>query len=484
MKNMLKIAFMCVAMAGYVMATSCGPEGTETKPEFAVNFTAENTGGKVEVTVGGTTVASGDSFVEGTDVIIKAVPETGYTFEGWSGVTLGDNKALEAAFKMPAQAVTLAALFEEVVIPETYALNFNAAQRGGTIEVKVDGQAVESGVLLEADTEVSIKAAPAAGYTFAGWSGVETEDGTALETTFVMPAGEVTLSAAFNANSYKITISPEIENGSVELRVNGGEPITSGGEFPVGSEVFVKATAGDGYLFSGWRVSNDDNGESVAIGEAATATFTMPAYAITIIADFVIDASNTWVKIAGMKWAKYNVGAPGEFVENPYDYGMLYQFGKTVGWYGPTPIPADGEFYITAGENGGWGSGASANNSTYGQGPCPANYTLPTEAQYKALIEACTQSTEPLNGVNGVTLTAGDASLFFPYAGYEGSGQRPTTTPTTAGTYGYYWMNDVVSWNGRPGPPPMARMVNVSSSFTMMSLNRAGILSIRCVMVE
>jgi hypothetical protein len=478
MKQLFKTALMCAAMVVSCMATSCKDDPKPGEKEFAINFTAEYTGGTVEVTVDGEAVSSGDKFAEGTDVTIKATIADGYTFEGWSGVTLSDGKALEAAFKMPASDITITAAFEEEVVVETWELTFNPAPKGGTVEVTVDGGSVESGAMIEAGVEVRVKASLSAGYSGVTWSGVEVDDAAALETTFSMPDEDVTLMAAFTAIPYTITIA-EMTNGSVEVRVNGGEPITSGSQFPIGAEVYVKADAAESYLFEGWDIQGAEVDDTT--GEV---TFSMPANDITVKATFKIDESNDWVMIGGAKWAKYNVGAPGEFVEKPEEYGMLYQFGKSVGWYGATHIPADGIFYLTMGSNAGWGSGASANNNPYGQGPCPANYTLPTEAQYNALIAAATQSTDPRNGVNGVTMTEGDVSLFFPYAGYDASGQQPTVEPTTAGTVGFYWMNEAVSWNGNPGPPPNGRAVNVSSSFAMQNLNRAGVLSIRCVMTE
>ncbi len=266
------------------------------------------------------------------------------------------------------------------------------------------------------------------------------------------------------------------------MRVNGGDPIESGDEFPVGVEIYVKATAAENHLFSAWNITGAEVDDTT--GEV---TFDMPANDIEIGAEFVIDPAIDWVLIGGLKWAKSNVAAPGTFAEKPEDYGMYYQFGKTVGWVGATPTPSDGIFYLATGANAGWGGPGAPVNNPYGQGPCPQNYVVPTAAQYEALVAATTQTVEPLNGVNGVVVAEGDVSIFFPFAGHDASGQQPTGALANAGEGGVYWTGDFVSYSGTPGPPPFAKGVNTGNTdtpFVAANYPRNGILPVRCVMVQ
>ncbi len=331
MRRVIKVALMCAAVVGSTLATSC--EDPKEEKKFAINFEATPTGGTVEVIVGGAAIASGDKFKAGTEVTIRATPGEGYSSVVWGGVDAENEAALETTFEMPNEDVTLTATFGET---PTATLNFTANPRGGTVTVEVAGEAIESGDNVEVGAEVTIKVELAAGYDGVTWGGVALDNPTELETTFNMPDEAVTLTTAFTTIPYTITFAT-IMNGSIEVRINGGEPIESGAQFPVDVEVYVKATADTdaGYIFGAWDI------EGVTItDETSEITFDMPASDITIGASFKIDESNDWVRIGGTRWAKYNVGAPGMFVENPEDFGMLYQHRQVVGWDGITPNPS------------------------------------------------------------------------------------------------------------------------------------------------
>ena len=107
--------------------------------------------------------------------------------------------------------------------------------------------------------EVEVKADPTKeGYTFAGWTSAEVE---VVNDKFTMPAKNVTLTAKWVANIYKVTYD-----------LDGGEWTEATNEFPyeykATVEVVKTVPTREGYKFSGWR------SEEVTIENDA---FTMPA---------------------------------------------------------------------------------------------------------------------------------------------------------------------------------------------------------------
>ena len=107
--------------------------------------------------------------------------------------------------------------------------------------------------------EVEVKADPTKeGYTFAGWTSAEVK---VVNGKFTMPAKNVTLTAQWKANIYKVTYD-----------LDGGEWTETTNEFPyeykATVEVIKTVPTREGYKFSGWR------SEEVTIENDA---FTMPA---------------------------------------------------------------------------------------------------------------------------------------------------------------------------------------------------------------
>jgi len=107
--------------------------------------------------------------------------------------------------------------------------------------------------------EVEVKADPTKeGYTFAGWTSAEVE---VVNDKFTMPAKNVTLTAKWVANIYKVTYD-----------LDGGEWTEATNEFPyeykATVEVVKTVPTREGYKFLGWR------SEEVTIENDA---FTMPA---------------------------------------------------------------------------------------------------------------------------------------------------------------------------------------------------------------
>jgi uncharacterized repeat protein (TIGR02543 family) len=144
---------------------------------------------------GGTAVdeTNESPYPAGSAISIKAEARAGYRFAGWTATSggFGDTSVEETTFTMPAQAATITANFEEI---ETYVLTMAAHPvEGGTATDETDGSPYAEGSVISIRAEVN------AGYQFAGWkaSAGVFADPSAAETTFTMPAGDITVTAYF-----------------------------------------------------------------------------------------------------------------------------------------------------------------------------------------------------------------------------------------------------------------------------------------------
>ena len=160
-------------------------------------------------------------------------------------------------------------------ITPTYALIVSAgtggAVYGATTDSYFEGEAI------------SVSAAASNGYHFVNWtvSGATITDGnTSNPATFPMPTNAVTLTANFEtdaAATYAVT-------------VNGSSAITSGaGSYAAGATVIINAGNRSNYSFNGWSTT----GGALANPDNVTTTFTMPANAVSVTANWTYIGGGT-----------------------------------------------------------------------------------------------------------------------------------------------------------------------------------------------
>jgi len=185
------------------------------------------------------------------------------------------------------------------------------------------------------------------------------------------------------------------------------------------------------------------------------------------------------VKINGVCWATRNLAGPGEFVENPEDYGALFQWGRrgdgheqrTSQGYptndnipengvvsGASSFDADDQIVSTHPAYGKfiktniipndwrspsiselWNSGTDAVPVKTVNDPSPAGYRVPTHAEIQSLLNLTYVEREwtTENGVVGMRFTdkKNSNSIFLPAAGV-----RDNTNPIVFMTeFGFYW---------------------------------------------
>lgn len=231
-------------------------DGAMFRVELVPNTVAE----KYTVTVQ-RGISERDTYEAGETVHIRALSFEGYEFTGWTAdgedITFADATKTETTFTMPDRDVKVIANFK----PAEYTVTVNG---GTTIPVKK----------YTAGETVTIKAdVPEAGWEFAGWTADQTDIGITepfqAETTFVMPARDVEVTANFKEiQKYQI----EVRGGKADkTSCAAGERVTVTANEPV-----------EGQEFAGWEadgITFDDPTSPVT-------TFKMPASDVKVTANF------------------------------------------------------------------------------------------------------------------------------------------------------------------------------------------------------
>ena len=212
------------------------------------------------------TVTDGRSngFDYGTDVTITAnEPETGKRFTGWT-ITGVDTSELvltdrELTFTMPANAVTATANYDFI--------NYTVSVTGGI--AKVNG--VETETAHYGDTVTITANEPGTNKEFIGWNSpddVVFNNNTSIETTFTMPASNVTVNAVFgDINKYSVLVNYGTSGTSETQTAYCGDPVT------------ITAKNIEGKIFVRWEITGLDT-EELDLTKSPLA-FTMPENNVT-----------------------------------------------------------------------------------------------------------------------------------------------------------------------------------------------------------
>ena len=208
----------------------------------------------------------------------NAYSKTGYTFGGWTtnedgtGTTYGDgaNITLESN-------ITLYAKWSEN--PHTITL--------GTID---NGTVEASAYSAKEGDTITLTATPNDGYEFVSYA-VTGASGTAVTVTdgeFTMPNESVTVTATFKAKDLTVKVD-SVTNGDVTIE-NGETDVTEKTDAHVDDTITLNVIPATGYKVKSvtYVKTGDDTAAAVnaTAGENNTYTFTMPAYGVTVKAEF------------------------------------------------------------------------------------------------------------------------------------------------------------------------------------------------------
>ena len=381
---------------------------------------------KYTVTVSsiGTGASGRGNYAVGDTVTISAgTAPTGQRFKNWistsNGVTFANAGNTTTTFIMPANTVAVTANFEPIPSPITYTLTTNVSPTGGGSVSRSPNQTTYT-----SGTNVTVTATAASGYTFTGWSGASTSASSSVSITM---NEDKTLTANFQQIQYTLTTNVSPTGGGSVSRSPNQTNYTSG------TNVTVTATAASGYRLKNWTSSIS----SMAFDPRETseiATFTMPANAVTVTANFasVIDP-NTVVKGTitdsrnGQTYKTVNIGSQTWMAENLnyqppvgnswcYDnntnncntYGRLYDWStaQTVcpnGWH--LPSNQDWDILMTA----------VGDSSTAGK-------TLKSQSDWNSYSGISSTDEYGFSALPGGLRHSNniDVNGLFNYAGYEG----------------------------------------------------------------
>ena len=139
---------------------------------------------------GGSVSSSGGTYQEGESITLTATPNTGYTFNNWTG-------GLESS----SNEITLT-----VSSDVTITANFNAIQYTLTVNAGAGGSVSSSGGTYNYGDSITINATASTGYSFNNWSGgLNSSDS---EITFTITS-DLSISASFTERQ---TVSVQVNN--------------------------------------------------------------------------------------------------------------------------------------------------------------------------------------------------------------------------------------------------------------------------------
>jgi hypothetical protein len=248
---------------------------------FALSVTKTGSG-TITSTPAGITCGTdcSETYASGSSVKLTATPAVGSTFAGWSGdpdcsdgsVTMNAGKTCTATFNL---------------VPQTFALTINllktmtaAGTGSGTVTSTPAGIncGTDCSENYASGTSVKLTATPAAGSTFAGWSG----DPDCSDGLVTMNAGK-TCDATFNLTPQTFALSiTKAGSGTVTSTPAGIACGTDCSEsYKSGTVVILTATPATGSAFAGWSgglcSGTDPCAVTVSANTSVMATFDQPS---------------------------------------------------------------------------------------------------------------------------------------------------------------------------------------------------------------
>ena len=259
-----------VSYGDVAVANKNAEETTFTMPDSMVVLTARYKALQSITLENGKAYAGGEEITtakKGTEVTIKADDLGGKAFDRWEivsgNVTLEDANKAETTFTMPAESISLRAVYNTIHSIHT---TFCTADPASAIK----------------GTEITVTAETREGYEFDGWAvpdGVELYDEDGLTAKFTMPDHDVTIEA-----KYKQYHSIEVSKGVATDAE--GNPISSALE---GTEIWIEIDREqrnpDEFEFKRWLSTPEDL--EIANRKAERTCFTMPDGDVTVEAKFL-----------------------------------------------------------------------------------------------------------------------------------------------------------------------------------------------------
>ena len=202
-----------------------------------------------------------DTYTYGTQVVLTANPNPGWTFAGWGGDASGSDNPLTITI---IEDTSITATFTQ----DDYTLSVTPIG-SGTVAVDPVQPTYNYGDV------VTLTPTADPGWTFFEWGGDASGSDNPLTYTII---GDTNIIATFTQNEYMLTVTP-IGSGSVAI-----DPVQD--TYHYGDVISLTPTAEAGWTFAGWGddASGSDNPLTYTIvGDTSiTATFTQDEYTLTV----------------------------------------------------------------------------------------------------------------------------------------------------------------------------------------------------------
>jgi len=219
-------------------------------PCRALTVATAGDGGVVTASPASSAYCPAGEYTAGTLVTLSAISDAGFGVS-WAGPPSGVAGAalLTFALRMPDAAETVVAAFAQCF---TLTVGVLAGAGSAVIAAPSNTPGCAAGSFV-AGASVTLKATPAAGWSFSGWAGtVSAGFGTAVW-SFVMPASAATQRASFT-QCLPLTVSRQPADGSggsVSLSPSNSAGCPPG-RFLVGAALTLTASPAAGWGFAGW----------------------------------------------------------------------------------------------------------------------------------------------------------------------------------------------------------------------------------------
>jgi len=407
----------------------CGDNSTGTGNNlYSVTVLSQGTGAS----------GTGDYRSGATVAIFSGTPPAGQQFKNWttttSGVAFADPYNPQTTFTMPAKEVTVAAVFGTNIF---------------TVTVLGSGTGSSGSGNYSAGATVAINSGtPPAGQQFKTWTstpaGLTFADAGSPQTTFVMPANNVTVAAEFESNTFSVTV------------VSAGTDASGAGKYATGETVIINCgTPPDGQRFKNWTTAT----AGVTFGNAnnTQTTFVMPSREVTVTAVFessvIIDPRDgktyKTVKISNQTWMAQNLDY--ETATGSWCYGnspdSCKKYGRLYDW------------------------------STANTAACPKGWHLPSNVEWTSLVNYVG------SGSAGTQLKAKSPAWNgtdnYGFTALPGGFRNSTGTAVYAGSEGHFWTNTEQTPVG--GNNAYARYINSAATVGENTLSKMDGRSVRCL---
>lgn len=201
--------------------------------------------------------------------------KTGFSFAGWGTAPKSKQASYADGASYTATAnTTLYALWSESPV---FSVN---------IPVNPNGSVFATPATATAGTEITLSNTPAIGYQSASYSVTDADGGTVAVTNgkFTMPAKNVTVTATFNVEQYRVFNTGECLGGYVDASNLIVSPGIKTATF--GTIVTLTAIPESGYVLATLTVTATDGTPVSLSGTGNSRTFTMPAKNVNVYASF------------------------------------------------------------------------------------------------------------------------------------------------------------------------------------------------------